>query len=81
MLHHELFERTVFTLNNRKTKKVWVQMFECVGMFFCSLTFVLIVAMSSERDYECKPWTNKVFTNWQTRDLVQILAKEFGSVI
>ena len=56
-------------------------MFECVGMFFCSLTFVLIVAMGSQRGYECKPWTNKVFTNWQTRDLVQILAKEFGSVI
>ena len=55
MLHHELFERMVFTLNNRKTKKVWVQMFECVGMFFCSLTFVLIVAMGSQRGYECKP--------------------------
>lgn len=26
-------------------------MFECVGMFFCSLTFILIVAMDSQRGY------------------------------
>lgn len=51
MLHHELLERTVFTLNIRKTKNVWVQMFECVGMFFCSLTFILTVAMDSQRSY------------------------------